>query len=119
MFSGWNTSTPFQLLMASPTAMRGFGLSGFPVGRRVVMQAEHRYYLGTILRAVDVGSAVFMDVGKGWAGDAAFGINTGTLVSAGIGVRTGFPAGSRFATRIDLAVPIQGPGGAELRFSLP
>jgi len=115
---GWHMATPYQLLLASTTAMRGFGISGKPVGRRVVVQTEHRYLLGTLFGTVDVGSALFLDVGRGWAGDALFGTDTGTLVAVGAGVRAGFPSGSRFTTRLDFAVPVRGGRGGEIRFTL-
>lgn len=115
---GWNTSTPFQLLLSGPLGMRGYGLNSLPGGRRVVMQAEHRYFVGTVFRAADVGTALFMDAGQGWAGDAAFGTNTGFLVAAGAGLRTGFPSGSRVTTQLDLAVPLRHGHGWELRLTL-
>ncbi len=115
---GWRTATPFQLLVAGPTALRGFGYSGHPAGRRVVIQTEQRYFLGTFRGFADVGSALFVDVGRGWAGDAVFGENSATLVAAGVGLRLGFPSGSRFTTRVDLAFPLRGAHGAELRFTL-
>jgi len=115
---GWDMTTPFQLDVAGFTAMRGFGHYGLPAGRRVVVQLEHRYFLGSFLGAADIGTAAFMDVGRGWAGDAAFGQNTYTLVALGVGLRAGFPTGSRFATRLDFAVPVNGGHGAEVRLTL-
>ena len=115
---GWHTSAPFQLVVSSPRTMRGFGLSALPAGQRVVVQAEHRYFLGTLFGAVDVGTALFADAGRGWAGDAPFGENTGTLVSAGGGIRLGFPTGSRLTTRFDLAFPVRGGSGYEFRVTV-
>jgi len=115
---GWRTSTPFQLLLAGPTTMHGYGYSGLPAGRRVVAQAEHRYFLGTVFGAAELGSALFVDVGRGWAGDAPFGENSGWLAAAGAGVRVGFPVGSHLATRLDVAVPLRHGQGVELRFTL-
>jgi hypothetical protein len=115
---GWNMDSPFQLMLASTTAMRGFGISGLPAGRRVVLQTEHRYLLGTVFGTVDVGSALFLDVGRGWVGDALYGTDTGTLIAVGAGVRAGFPRGSRFTSRFDLAVPLRGGRGVEVRFTL-
>jgi hypothetical protein len=115
---GWHTSTPFQLVLSSPRTMRGFGMNALPAGQRVVVQAEHRYFLGTLFGAVDLGTALFFDVGRGWAGDAPFGENTGTLAAAGGGLRLGFPSGSRFTTRVDLAFPLHGGSGAELRVTV-
>lgn len=115
---GWHTTAPFQLVVSSPRTMRGFGLNALPAGQRVVVQAEHRYFLGTLFGAVDVGTAAFVDAGRGWAGGAPFGENTGTLVAAGGGLRIGFPSGSRVTTRLDLAFPIRGGSGFELRFTV-
>jgi len=82
------------------------------------VQTEHRYFLGTVVGAVDVGTSAFVDAGRGWAGDAPFGEDTGTLVSAGGGLRLAFPSGSRFTTRLDLAFPLRGGHGAELRATI-
>ncbi|MDO8665876.1 MAG: hypothetical protein Q7J79_04640 [Gemmatimonadales bacterium] len=115
---GWHTSTPFQLLLSSGNGIRGYGYTGLPVGRRVVVQVEHRYFVGTAFGAVDVGSVGFVDLGQGWAGDAAFGENTGLVASIGAGLRLAFPSGSRLTYRLDLAMPITRGAGPELRFGL-
>jgi hypothetical protein len=115
---GWNTNAPFQLQVGGANALRGFRSSSYPAGRRVVMQAEHRYFLGTVFSTADIGTALFADVGRGWAGDAPFGENSPTLVALGAGLRVGFPSGSRYTTRLDLAWPVSGGHGAELRFTL-
>lgn len=115
---GWHTSTPFQLVVSAPSAMRGFGLNALPVGRRVVVQAEHRYFLGTLFGAVDLGTSVFADAGRGWAGDAPFGEDTGTLVALGGGLRFAFPSGSRPTSRLDVAFPVRGGRGVEVRVTV-
>ena len=115
---GWNTSTPFQLMLSGENGMRGFGLGALPVGRRVVAQAEHRYLLGTIFRAADLGTTLFVDAGQGWAGDAPFARNTGFVAAAGAGLRGAFPSGSRVTSRVDLAVPLSGGTGVEFRLTL-
>lgn len=115
---GWHTSTPFQLLLGGGNGIRGFGYSGLPVGRRVVAQGEHRYFVGTVLGAVDVGTVAFVDLGRGWAGDAVFGENTGLVGAIGGGLRLAFPSGSRLTYRLDLAIPLSRGLGPELRFGL-
>ncbi len=115
---GWDMTVPFQLDVAGFTAMRGFGHYGLPAGRRVVVQFEHRYFLGTVFGAADIGTAEFVDLGRGWAADAAFGQNTYTLAAVGVGLRAGIPSGSRFSTRLDFAVPVNGGHGAEVRLTL-
>ncbi len=112
---GWNTSTPFQLQLAGPFGLRGYGQAGLPVGRRVVARAEQRYFAGTLLGAADVGLAAFFDLGRGWAGDAPFGEDTGGRASGGGGLRIAFPSGSRRVYRLDLAVPLRRGRGLELR----
>jgi len=112
---GWNTSTPFQLQLAGPFGLRGYGQTGLPVGRRVVVQAEQRYFAGTLLGAADVGLAAFADIGRGWAGDVPFGENTGGRGSVGGSLRVAFPSGSRRVYRLDLAVPLRRGAGLELR----
>ena len=115
---GWHTTTPFQLTVSSLRTMRGFGLNTLPAGQRVVVQTEHRYFLGTLFGAVDLGTSAFVDVGQGWAGDAPFGENTGLLVSAGGGLRVGFPSGSRLTSRLDVAFPVRGGTGVEVRVTV-
>ena len=115
---GWHTATPFQLMLSGENGMRGFGLGALPVGQRVVVQAEHRYLLGTIFRAADLGTTVFFDAGCGWAGDAPFAHNTGTVAAIGAGLRGAFPSGSRVTSRMDIAVPLRGGSGVEFRLTL-
>lgn len=112
---GWHTSTPFQLQLAGQNGIRGHGSFGLPVGRRVVVRGEHRNFLGTVFGSVDVGSAAFVDVGRGWAGDAVFGENTGLLGAIGGGLRLAYPSGSRVTYRIDVAVPLGSGRGFEVR----
>jgi len=113
---GWHLSTPFQLALAGENGIRGYGRRGLPVGRRMVMQAEHRYFAGTLLGAVDIGTAAFVDLGRGWAGEAPFGHDTGLLAAVGAGLRIAAPRGSRRTYRIDLAMPLSRGRGPELQF---
>jgi outer membrane protein assembly factor BamA len=115
---GWNTRTPFQLLLGGPDGIRGYGLATLPVGRRIVLQGEHRYFLGTVLGVADVGTAAFVDVGRGWAGDAAFGADTGVRAAAGVGLRFAVPRGSRRTYRLDVAVPLARGHGVEVQVAL-
>jgi hypothetical protein len=112
---GWSNSTPFQLTLAGPHGVRGYGGTTLPVARRVVFHAERRRFRGVVLGAVDVGTAIFLDLGQGWAGGAPFGANTGVVGAVGIGLRGAFPSGSRLTYRLDLAMPVSGGRGLELR----
>jgi hypothetical protein len=115
---GWHTSTPFQLTLGGPDGIRGYGVSTLPVGRRVELLAEHRYFLGTVFGVADVGTAAFVDVGRGWAGDALFGADTGMRVAVGGGVRFAVPRGSRRTYRLDLAVPLVHGHGIEFEIAV-
>jgi hypothetical protein len=115
---GWHTRTPFQLLLGGPDGVRGYGLANLPVGRRVVVQGEERRFLGSVLGVADVGTALFVDVGRGWAGDAPFGADTGVRAALGAGLRFAVPRGSRRTYRLDVAVPVTHAGGVEVRIAL-
>jgi hypothetical protein len=115
---GWNTGTPFQLLLGGPDGIRGYGTSSLPVGRRIVIQGEHRYFLGTVFGAADVGTAAFVDVGQGWAGDAPFGADTGMRLVLGAGLRFAVPRGSRRTYRLDIAVPLARGHGVEVQLAV-
>lgn len=115
---GWNTRAPFQLTLGGPEGIRGYGLASLPVGRRIVLQGEHRYFLGTVLGVADLGTAAFVDVGRGWAGDAAFGADTGLRAALGAGLRVAVPRGSRRTYRLDLAVPLARGRGVEVQLAL-
>jgi hypothetical protein len=104
--AGWRTTTPFQLLMAGPTGLRGYGGQALPVGSRVVVHGEERYFLGGAFGFADLGAAVFAEGARGWAGDAAFGENTGFLATVGVGLRVAVPRDSRRTYRLDLAIPL-------------
>ncbi|HXY19660.1 MAG TPA: hypothetical protein VEH83_06650 [Gemmatimonadales bacterium] len=115
---GFDTRTPFQLLLAGPDGLRGYGSSAVPVGRRIVVRAERRYLLGTAFGFADLGAAVFAETGRGWAGDAAFGENSGQLGTIGAGLRVAAPRGSRRTYRLDVAMPLTRGLGPELRLAV-
>jgi hypothetical protein len=104
----WHTRTPFQLTLGGENGLRGYDREDMPGGRRVVLTAEDRIFLGGPLPAVlDLGATVFADAGRVWAGDVPFGVDSGWRGSAGLGLRGSFPAGSRTSYRIDLAWPLE------------
>ena len=115
---GWSTRTPFQLLLGGPAGIRGYGMNSLPVGRRIVLLGEHRYFVGSLFGVADLGTSAFVDVGRGWAGDAVFGEDTGLRAAVGGGLRIAAPRGSRRTYRIDLAVPLSRSGGVEFQISV-
>jgi len=116
--AGWQTRTPFQLLLAGASGIRGYGDQALPVGTRVVIHAEERYFLGVALGFADVGGTVFAEGARGWAGDVAFGENTGFLATVGVGLRVAAPRGSRRTYRLDLAFPLSRGRVPELRLAV-
>lgn len=117
---GWHTRTPFQLTLGGKRGLRGYGLHEFPGGRRIVLSAEERRYLGRPFGdLLAVGGTVFLEAGRIWPGDALFGVDSDWRAAVGVGLRTSFPAASRNSYRLDLALPLErGTGWNQLRFSV-
>jgi hypothetical protein len=120
--AGWHTRTPFQLSLGGVHGLRGYAPQRMPGGRRLIVTLEDRFFLGWPLPAVaDMGGTVFVDAGRIWAGDAPFGEDSGWRASAGLGLRSSFPAGSRATYRLDFAWPLeQGtrPGDFQVSMSI-
>lgn len=108
---GWNTTVPFQLTLGEAAGLRGYPYYVHPGGRRVVATLEGRSHLGwPFPRLFDLGTAVFVDVGRSWSGDLPFryGADSPWRASVGAGLRGAFPAGSRRMYRMDVALPLGG-----------
>lgn len=104
----WHTSTPFQLTLGGPTALRGYADERFPGAQRVIFTAEDRIYFGWPFRDVlDLGGTLFAEVGRIWPGDVPFGVDSGWRTTIGAGLRGSFPAGGRTTYRLDLAFPVE------------
>ena len=117
---GWDQRVPFQLRMADRDGgLRGYGSSQLGGARRMVVRMEDRYMLGHFRQLAALGTAVWVDAGRLWAGDAPFGVNTNIKYSAGIGLQAALPPRSRRTWRIDLAFPLNDRGDAkfEIRFT--
>lgn len=109
---GWHVRTPYQITLGGERSLRGWAEEALPGGRRVVFSAEDRWYIGWPLPdVVDLGTTVFADVGRIWAGEAPFGIDSGWRASVGAGLRANFPAGGTNTFRIDAAFPVGRDGG--------
>ncbi len=116
---GWETTVPFQLTLGGPWGLVGYAPDRYPGGARLAVSVENRHRLTTIGKLFDVGSTVFLDVGRMWANDAAFGVSSGLRASAGLGVRVASPTGSRTTYRLQAAMPIErGVGAREIVFTL-
>ncbi len=106
---GWSVTGPFQLTLGGVSGLRGYSLDDFPGGKRLIATLEDRIYFGSPGDGfVDLGMTAFIDVGSIWEGGVPFGADSGTLTTAGAGLRIGFPGGTRGVTRIDVAFPLNG-----------
>lgn len=107
--SGWSMTVPFQLTLGGASNLRGYGQDHAPGGRRLMASLEDRIYLWSPGgRLFDLGLTAFLDAGSVWQGDTPFGADSGLGVSAGAGLRIGFPGGTRGVIRIDVALPVNG-----------
>jgi hypothetical protein len=117
---GWRPRVPMQLALGDREGgARGFGRSDVAGARRLIARLEQRMVIGRPFGLGDAGIAGFVDAGRLWAGDAPYGVTTGTHAAVGIGFLAAVPPGSRRLWRVDLAMPVtKAPGGRfELRFS--
>jgi hypothetical protein len=108
---GWSLTQPFQLTLGGGAGVRGYSGDDFPGGRRIVLDAEDRIYVGwPHPELFDLGVTLLADVGRMWPGDAPFGVDSGWRGTVGAGLRVGFPAGSGRVGRLDVAWPVSGAG---------
>ena len=107
---GWRTTVPFQLTLGNRSGLRGLPRHAATGSRRAVLSLEDRFFLGwPYPQLFDLGGVAFVDVGRSWAG-GSFGTDPRIHASAGVGLRTAFPPGSRRTYRLDVAVPVAGGG---------
>lgn len=104
--AGWDATVPFQLTLGGPWGLAGYAPDRFPGGARLAVRVVNRHRLATIGRLLDVGSTAFLDFGRMWANEAAFGVDSGLRASAGFGLRFASPTGSRTTYRLQAAIPI-------------
>jgi len=62
---------------------------------------------------LDLGFSLFADAGRVWRSEVPYGTSSGWRGSVGMGLRIGFPPGSRSVLRLDLAMPVQGGAGLD------
>lgn len=117
----WRPGVPFQLMLgAEEGGVRGYEHARTGGARRAVLRVEERRVLGNPFGSLgDIGIATFADVGRVWRGDAPFGVTTPVRTSVGVSLLAAVPSRSARLWRIDVAMPLQGPGRGrvELGFS--
>ena len=104
-----NVDQPHQLALGGEEGVRSYRDDQVPTGSSVVAFAEHRVNLPWFRPGMDLGLTVFGDLGRGWANNVPFGIDTGWRAALGGGIRIGFPAGTRSVSHLELAWPVGGP----------
>ncbi len=104
-----NVDQPYQMALGGEAGVRSYREDEVPTGSTFVASAEHRVNLSLFRPTMDLGLTVFGDVGRGWASNVPFGLDTGWRRAAGTGLRIGFPAGTGSVTRLELAWPVGGP----------
>jgi hypothetical protein len=110
--AAWRTDGPVQLTLGGPDGVRGFDEMAWPGARRFVTSVEARSVIWSPFPdLVDLGTTVFVDVGRMLPGDVPWGVDSEMQGTVGAGLRIGFPAGSSAVLRIDVAQPV-GPGAA-------
>lgn len=104
-----NVDQPDQLSLGGEEGVRSYRDDEVPTGSRVVGFAEHRVNLPWFRPAMDLGITMFGDLGRGWATNVPFGVDTGWRAALGGGIRIGFPAGTGSVSHMELAWPVGGP----------
>jgi hypothetical protein len=104
---GWSMDTPYQLTLGGRQGVRGLDEEDFPGGRRLVFTLEDRILLRwPAPELFDLGITLFGDAGRVWAGDVPWGVDSAWKGALGLGLRFGFPSGTRGLVRMDLAFPV-------------
>ncbi|HUF74647.1 MAG TPA: BamA/TamA family outer membrane protein [Longimicrobiales bacterium] len=109
--SGWETTLPYQLSLGGREGVRSLDEDRFPGGRMVRFVLEDRIVLPWPEDTADLGLTLFSDLGRVWAGDAPYGVDSRWEASLGFGLRIGLPRGTRHIWRADIAFPVGASGG--------
>jgi hypothetical protein len=116
---GWDQRIPFQLTFADRDGgPRGYRNSWLAGGRRAVLRLEDRIFTGHVRQFASIGIAPFMDVGKLWAGDVPFGVNSDLNASVGISLLASVPPRSQRMWRFDVMYPLNRDSGAKFKVRL-
>jgi hypothetical protein len=70
-----------------------------------MVRLEERWSIGRLTRHGAFGLSAFADAGRVWAGDAPFGVDSGTKAGVGVGLLAAFPPESPTLWRLDFALP--------------
>jgi hypothetical protein len=116
----WDTTLPYQLSLGGREGVRSLEEDRFPGGKMLRFVAEDRIVLPWPSDTADLGVTVFGDLGRVWAGEAPYGVDSDWQAALGFGLRIGLPNGTRNVWRTDIAFPVGGDtsGGPVFRVNL-
>ncbi len=114
----WDATLPYQLSLGGREGVRSLPEDRFPGGRMLRFVAENRIVFPWPTDTADLGMTFFGDLGRVWAGEAPYGVNSGWQAALGVGLRIGLPNGTRNVWRTDLAFPVNGGGGPVFRVNI-
>lgn len=99
-----------QLLLGGDNGLRGYPLRYQEGDRRFLLTLEQRFYTGwDLLHLVNVGAAVFIDVGRSWYPGRSRDPGSGVLRDVGFGLRLASSrSGGDAMVHVDLAFPLDG-----------
>ena len=108
---GHELDADHELTLGGDNGLRGYPLRYQTGSSRAFLTIEQRYYTGrTLWRVVDIGAAVFFDMGQTW-GESAFGPTggLGLLKDIGVGLRLGINRSALGnVIHLDVAFPLDG-----------
>jgi hypothetical protein len=112
---GWRTTLPFQLALGGREGVRSLVEDRYPGGRMLRFVAEDRILFPWPRPGVaDLGLTAFADLGRVWAGDVPYAVDSGWQAALGLGLRIGLPAGTRNIWRVDVAFPVGPTDGSPI-----
>jgi hypothetical protein len=111
---GWNTTIPFQLSLGGREGIRSLAEDRYPGGRLLRFILEDRVALPWPHDTADLGLTFFGDLGRVWAGDAPYGVDSPWQSAVGFGLRFGIPRTTRNIYRADIAFPVGNTTGSPI-----
>lgn len=103
--SGWNLDREVQFFADGANGLRGYRLHSFEGSRNVIINLEHRVFLGReLLQLLSPGVVAFVDAGT--ATNDSLLRSPHFKTDVGVGIRIGLPRSPRNLLRLDFAYPL-------------
>ena len=98
---GWDLDPEVQFFADGETGLRAYRLHAFEGDQRLILNVEHRFFLGReLFHVFSPGAAVFFDAGNALPGDVPFDLSS-LKTDAGIGLRLGLSKTPKNVLRVD------------------